>query len=95
MTPMFAKYRKMTSRAWLRDRPATMAEEAPNGYYNEVLPTIPAGTPLICDFAGDFGMYALADIGGVLHRVKINIDHFHKVDFGPSVNLSEDCGTEA
>ena len=92
MTPMFAKYLKMTDREWLNDRPASMAEEAPNDYHKEVLPTIPAGTPLICDFAGDFGMYALADVDGVLHKVKITIDHFHKVDFGPSVNLSADCG---
>jgi hypothetical protein len=28
---------------------------------------------LKCDFAGDFGLYAMADVGGTLHKVKLHL----------------------
>lgn len=53
-----------------------------NHYHKEELPIIPHGTIICADFAGDFGMYATADVGGVLHHVKIELHELHKIDFG-------------
>jgi len=52
-----------------------------NDYYKEDLPTIPAGTTVQIDFGGDFGMYGIADINGVLHKIKVPVEELHKVDF--------------
>jgi hypothetical protein len=60
-----------------------LKEECANDYYIEVLPTIPAGTEILAGIAGDFGMYGLVEIDGVLHKVKINLGELHKIDFGP------------
>lgn len=52
-----------------------------NDYYKELLPTIPAGTELIADFAGDFGIYGMAEVKGALHKVKIKLHELHHIDF--------------
>lgn len=79
MTPMIEKFNRMCNREWLNGREAKTTAPIPNDYYKDGLPEIPAGTPLVCDFAGEFGMYALADIGGVLHKVKIPLEHLHEI----------------
>ena len=48
---------------------------------------IPAGTPLLCDFGGDFGLYATADVEGVLVRAKVSLHELHKVDFSAHSEL--------
>ncbi len=57
-------------------------QDCENDYYHDQLPVIPAGTPIVADFAGEFGMYGLVEVNGVLHKVKINLHELHKVDFG-------------
>ena len=54
-----------------------------NHYDTEELPCIPAGTTIVCDFGGDFGLYAVADIQGVLHKVKIKLNELHLIDWSP------------
>lgn len=60
----------------------TLKKECNNIYCNEMLKVIPAGTVIQADFGGDFGLHAFADVGGVLHRVKIELHELHKIDFG-------------
>lgn len=66
----------------IKDASFTVMEDCTNSYDAVRLPTIPAGTVLIADFAGDFGMYAMAEVKGVLHKVKIELHDLHKIDFG-------------
>jgi len=63
----------------------TTLSKVPNDYYKEALPFIPAGTEIQLDFGGDFGFYGVADINGVLHKVKVEIHHLHLVDFSEHV----------
>lgn len=58
-------------------------EECANDFRKEQLPAIPAGTVIVADFAGDFGMYGMAEVEGVIHRVKVELTDLHKIDFGP------------
>lgn len=60
----------------------TLMEDCGNDYHREELPIIPAGTEVIAEFAGDFGMYAMAEVDGVLHKIKIVLSELHKVNFG-------------
>lgn len=60
----------------------TTKADCENDYYKERLAVIPAGTTIIADFAGDFGMYGLAEIDGVLHKVKVQLHDLHNIDFG-------------
>jgi len=57
-------------------------EDCKNDFRSEVLAVIPAGTMIVADFAGNFGMYAMGEIAGVLHRLKFNVEELHKIDFG-------------
>ena len=60
-----------------------LKEECENDYYKEELPSIPAGTTIVADFAGDFGMYGIAEVNGVIHKVKVPLRDLHKINFGP------------
>ena len=60
----------------------TLLKDCANDYYAEILPVIPAGTEIVAEFAGDFGMYGVAEVGGALHKVKIKLHELHHVDFG-------------
>jgi hypothetical protein len=60
----------------------TLKDDCANDYHPGILPTIPAGTSIIADFAGDFGMYAMAEVDGAMHNVKIVLHELHKIDFG-------------
>ncbi len=57
-------------------------KDCENDYYKELLPRIPAGTEIVAEFAGDFGMYGMAEISGVIHKVKIKLHELHQIDFG-------------
>lgn len=59
-----------------------LLEEAENDYHKDRLPVIPAGTAIVADFAGDFGMYGMAEVDGVLNKIKLKLEDLHKVDFG-------------
>jgi len=61
----------------------TLKEDCANDYHKDRLPVVPAGTEVIADFAGDFGMYALCEVDGAIHKIKIELHDLHKVDFGP------------
>ena len=65
----------------IRDMTFTLMAECKNTYYTEKLPTIPAGVDIVADFAGDFGMYGVVEVDGALHKVKIELEELHKVDF--------------
>jgi hypothetical protein len=77
--------------AWLEKRDAAKGAmvrticAVPNDYHTEQLPMIPANTEIKLDFGGDFGFYGVADINGVLHKVRVEIHHLHNVDFGDHV----------
>ena len=55
-------------------------EDCASEYNGQI--TIPAGCYIQADFAGDFGMYGVAEIDEVLHKVKVPLDNLHKIDFG-------------
>lgn len=60
-----------------------------NDYYKEVLPTIPAGTWMRLDFAFNEGLYATADVRGVLHRVKIKLEDIHHIRIISKIKKNE------
>lgn len=56
-------------------------EECENDYHKDLLPKVPAGTVIVADFAGAFGMYGIAEVDGVIHKVKIHLHELHRIDF--------------
>ena len=58
-----------------------LLEAVANYCCTDYLPMIPAGTELKLDFAGDFGCYALANVQGTLHKVKIGLNDLMKIDW--------------
>lgn len=81
MTAAFDHYAKISNRGFASGRHAILTGDCKNDYYKEVLPVVPEGTTIQIDFGGDFGCYALADVDGVLHKVKIVITDIHKIKF--------------
>ena len=61
----------------------TLKEDCANDYHTDQLAVIPAGTEIIADFAGDFGIYAMCEVDGAIHKIKIKLHELHKIDFGP------------
>lgn len=49
--------------------------------YNGAM-TVPSGTTIVADFAGDFGVYGMCEIDGVLRKVKIGLEDLHKINWG-------------
>ena len=87
MTTMLQTFHNITQRsdegkADIKGEEFTLINDCGNDYYKERLPIIPAGTKIIADFAGDFGIYAMAEVDGVIHRVKIEVHELHNIDFG-------------
>jgi hypothetical protein len=89
-TPAFRIYEFATSRTGdernesvIKGRFITALADLSNDYCKDKLAVIPAGSVLLMDFAGDFGMYAMADISGVLHRVKLDLSELHHLDWSP------------
>lgn len=60
---------------------ATVTTDSYNDYYHDQLPTIPAGTRLCLKHGGDYGMYAIAYIDGILHDVKFKLNEVHHIDW--------------
>lgn len=58
-----------------------LLEDAANDYHKKRLPVIPAGTELKLQFADVFGCYAVANINGTLHKVKIKLNDLMKIDW--------------
>lgn len=56
-------------------------EDMDNDYNKNELPHVPKGTVMKIDFGCDNGLYALADVNGVLHKVKIKLCDLHKIHF--------------
>ena len=83
MTAALAHYKRLTSPETCAERMAVLSGDAKNCYYTNLLKVIPAGTTLRLEYAGDFGCYAIADISGVLHNVRVGIDDLHKIVFLP------------
>lgn len=84
---MMQTYKNITKRDYENRSPIegelfTTKEDIRNDYHTEELSVIPAGTLIEGDFAGDFGMYGMAEIGGVIHRIKVPVTELHKIDFG-------------
>lgn len=53
-----------------------------NEYHTDQLPVIPAGSILVADFAGDFGVYGMTQVGEKLHKIKIEINELDHVNWG-------------
>ena len=83
MTKAFDHYTRLTTEETCRGKAARLSADAANTYISEQLAIIPAGTVLKLDFASDFGCYAVADVSGILHRVKLEITDLHKIEFLP------------
>ena len=86
-TPALRLLAKLTERTRdnespIKDKYFITKERTTNTYKHDELDIIPAYTVLQGEFAGDFGMYAIADIHGTLVKVKIALEELHKVDFG-------------
>lgn len=87
MTTMMQTFRNITQRspngtADIENEEFTLINDCENDYYKEQIAIIPAGTKIVADFAGDFGMYAMAEVDGVIYRIKINVHELHNIDFG-------------
>lgn len=82
---MLDTYKNITDRdadCAIKGKTFTVTGDCQNDYYKEQLAIIPAGTPIIADFAGEFGMYGIAEVDGAVHRVKVQLHELHKIDFG-------------
>lgn len=66
----------------ISDERFEVMEDCKNEFHKEMLAVIPAGSIIVADFAGDFGMYGVTEVDGVLHKVKVDITELHKVYFG-------------
>lgn len=64
-------------------------EEIHNDYHTDQLPIIPINTVMMLDFGGDFGIYAMADIGGVLHRIQVPLNEIGHIDWSPHEDAIE------
>lgn len=87
MTTMMQTFRKITKRspegtAEIEGEEFTLINDCENDYYKDQIATIPAGTKIVADFAGDFGIYAMAEVDGVIHKIKIKVNELHNIDFG-------------
>lgn len=78
MTPALNHYEFLISRH-AKGRFAVLSAPCKNDFYKEILPIIPEGTVMKIDFGCDSGLYAVADVNGVTHKVKINVHEYHKV----------------
>lgn len=88
MTPAFKLYEFISTRTSGENGKSLVnglyvktRREVTNDYYHDKLPTIPAGTWLRLDFGGDFGLYAMADIDGDLHKVKVLLPDVASLDW--------------
>lgn len=79
---MIQTFKNITAKDAIRGEEFTVKEACQNDYNKEILPVIPADTKIIADFAGDFGMYATAEVDGVMHKLKFHLHELHKIDFG-------------
>lgn len=87
MTSMIQTYKNITdrdedSKSPIEGKEFVVMEQCKNDYHSDQLALIPAGTTIIGDFAGDFGCYAMAEIRGVIHRVKFEVNELHKINWG-------------
>lgn len=60
---------------------AVTTADSYNDYYHDKLPTIPAGVKVLLRHGGDFGLYGIADIDGVLYNVKFRLDEVQNIDW--------------
>jgi hypothetical protein len=87
MTAAIQHYEMLRDREKTSNRIAVLTQAAENDFKKDELPIIPAGTQLVLDFAGDFGCYAIADVSGILHKVKIELKDIHKICLSDSYIL--------
>ena len=59
----------------------TVTEPIKNDYGDNTS-TIPVGSIIYADFAGDFGLYGMTEVEGQLFKVKIPLEELHKINFG-------------
>lgn len=67
--------------SWIDGKRTKTLSPTPNDYYTDKLPIIPAGTDIQLNFGGDFGIYGIADIQGVLHKIKVELHDLHFIDW--------------
>jgi hypothetical protein len=92
MTPTFDHFDKLSDREFIKGRYARLRDDAGNEY-GRGNPPIPAGTVIKCDFCCDSGLYALADIDGILTKVLIPLADLIKVEIAPFPPPPPDTGT--
>jgi hypothetical protein len=78
MTPAITHFNFLTSNK-SKGRVAVLANNCDNKYHTEELAQVPRGTVIKIDFGCDSGVYAVADVGGVLHKVLIPIGNFQYI----------------
>ncbi len=67
----------------LKDKMILVREDVKNDMHKDRLPTIPAGSEIIMDFGGDFGMYGVTTVNGEIHKIKVELHEMHKLDWRP------------
>ena len=83
MTPAFDKYAMLMDYEKTKGRFAKLTSAAQNAYNLSENMEIPENSILCLGFCCDSGLYAIADIGGVLHHVKIGLSELNKVELMP------------
>jgi len=83
---MLKTYEMITQRDTVTGEPLIKGHYFPvvDYCYNDFggdLSTIPAGSLVMVNFVGDFGMYGMTEVAGVLHKVKVPLNQLHKIDF--------------
>lgn len=87
MNSMMQTYKNITQRGTKGKSPIegkefVVMEQCKNDHRSDQLALIPAGTEIIGGFAGDFGCYAMAEVQGVIYRVKFDANELHKINWG-------------
>lgn len=83
---MMDTYKAITRRSGnqsiIKNMDFVLMEDCKNTYYPDQIETVPAGTSITADFAGDFGIYGMVEVEGVIYKVKIELHELQKINFG-------------
>lgn len=83
---MMQTYRNITARvdkeSVIKGKEFVVLRDCVNDYHKEQLAVIPAGSVIVADFAGDFGMYGMVEVDGVIHRIKVILTELQNIDYG-------------
>lgn len=81
MTPAFKKFNIFMNKEQIKGKFCITTKNCDNEFKKSDYPkVIPTGTYIMCDFCCDSGMYGIADIDGVLHKVLIPLSNLHNLE---------------